>query len=65
MKSLRIYLDHKNAQICDKWIPFTVSKIDIIKNLKENQAIIKDDEVVAFFTKNTQEEVDFAFFNIC
>lgn len=39
MKSLRIYLDHKNAQICDKWIPFTVSKIDIItkqKNLKEN-----------------------------
>ena len=30
-----------------------------VKGLKENQAIVKDDEIVAFFTKDTQDEVDF------
>ena len=30
-----------------------------VKNLKENQLIIKGDEVLAFYTKSSQEEVDF------
>ncbi len=33
--------------------------IEMVKNLKENQAIFKDEDVIAFFTKNTQEEVNF------
>lgn len=30
-----------------------------IHDLKENQAIFKDDELIAFFTKETQEAIDF------
>jgi len=33
---------------------------DLVKNLKQNEAIFKDDALVAFFTTNTQEEVDFS-----
>ncbi|MBJ6367646.1 GlmU family protein [Snuella sedimenti] len=32
--------------------------VDLIQSLKENQAIFKDDEVVAFYTKDNQGEVD-------
>lgn len=32
---------------------------ELVMNLKENQAIIKNEEVIAFYTKDTQEEVDF------
>jgi len=34
--------------------------VELIKNLKENQAIFQGEEVIAFFTKDTQEEVDFS-----
>ena len=31
-----------------------------IKSLEENQAIFKDDQVIAFFTKEAQEDIDFS-----
>ncbi|CAZ94153.1 MULTISPECIES: GlmU family protein [Zobellia] len=34
--------------------------VGLIQDLKENEAIFKGEEVIAFFTKETQEEVDFA-----
>ncbi len=33
--------------------------VDMIKNLESNQAIFHDEDVIAFYTSNTQEEVDF------
>ena len=38
--------------------------IKLVNNLKENEAIFKDDEVVAFYTSNTQENVDFENYDI-
>ena len=36
--------------------------VELIKNLEENQAIFKDEDVIAFFTKDAQEDIDFATF---
>ncbi|WP_431135243.1 GlmU family protein [Psychroserpens mesophilus] len=33
--------------------------VAMVKNLKDNQAIFKDEDVIAFFSKETQNEVDF------
>jgi len=33
--------------------------VTLIKNLSENEAIFKGDDVLAFFTKDSQEEIDF------
>lgn len=33
--------------------------VELIENLKENQAIVYGDEMVAFFTTNSQDEIDF------
>ena len=38
--------------------------VALVKNLKENEAIFKDEEVVAFYTLNTQENVDFSTYYI-
>lgn len=38
--------------------------VEMVKNLKENQAIFKDNNVIAFFSKETQEEVDFDTYQI-
>ena len=38
--------------------------VALVKNLKENEAIFKDEEVVAFYTLNTQENVDFGTYDI-
>ena len=38
--------------------------ISLIKNLKENEAIFKDDEIVAFFTSNTQKSVNFDNYDV-
>ncbi|HRZ31884.1 MAG TPA: GlmU family protein, partial [Flavobacterium sp.] len=38
--------------------------VEMIKSLEKNQAIFKGEEVVAFFTNNTQEEVDFDTYEI-
>lgn len=36
--------------------------VELIKNLEENQAIFKDEDVIAFFTKETQDDIDFDSF---
>jgi len=33
--------------------------VEMVKDLQENQAIFKDEDVIAFFSKDTQEEVNF------
>ena len=38
--------------------------VALVKNLKENEAIFKDDEVVAFYTLDTQENVNFGTYDI-
>ena len=48
----------ENIMLNAAFLP-TEELVQHVKGLKENQAIIKDGEIVAFFTKNTQEEVDF------
>ncbi|MBT8317171.1 MAG: glucose-1-phosphate thymidylyltransferase [Lutibacter sp.] len=47
-----------NVMINASFLP-TKALINEVKKLKENQAIFKNDEVVAFFTKESQEEVNF------
>lgn len=48
----------ENVMINASFVP-TEGLAEIIMNLRENQMVIKDDEIIAFFTKDTQEEVDF------
>ena len=37
---------------------------EMVKNLEPNQVIYKDDEVVAFFTEDSQDEVDFDTYDV-
>ena len=46
-----------NASFCP-----TEDLVDKIKSLKKNQAIFKDEEVVAFFTEEDQEDIDLSTF---
>ena len=48
----------ENVMINASFLP-TNGLAEIIMNLKENQMVIKNDEIIAFFTKDTQDEVDF------
>jgi len=48
----------QNVMINASFLP-TEQLVEIIQDLKENQAVFKNDEVIAFFTTDTQEEVDF------
>lgn len=48
----------ENVLINASFLP-TKSLVEKVKNLTKNQAIFKDEEVIAFFTSDTQEEVDF------
>lgn len=48
----------QNIMINASFLP-TLSLAKKIMGLKENQAIFKDEEVIAFFTADTQETVDF------
>jgi len=38
--------------------------VEQVKNLQENQAIVKDDEIVAFYTTDVQDKVDFDTYEI-
>lgn len=38
--------------------------VEQVKSLQENQAIVKDDEIVAFYTTDVQDEVDFDTYEI-
>lgn len=48
----------ENVMINASYLP-NAELIEMVKSLKENQAIFKDEDVLAFFTTDTQEEVDF------
>ena len=47
-----------NIMINASFLP-TDKIVEQVKNLKENQVIYKGDEILAFYTKSTQKEVDF------
>jgi len=53
----------ENIMISGAVLP-TDELVSKIKDLKENQAILKDKEIIAFYTTNTQEEVDFDTYDI-
>ena len=48
----------ENIMINGSYLP-NLELVEMIKDLKENQAIFKGEDVIAFFTKDNQEEVDF------
>jgi len=49
----------QNILINASFLP-TEALLLAVKKLSENQAIFKDDDVIAFYTTDTQEEVDFS-----
>ncbi len=51
----------QNVMINASFLP-TLSLVEIIMELKENQAIFKDEEVIAFFTSDSQETVEFEYY---
>lgn len=48
----------ENIMINSSFLP-NKELVEVVKNLKANQAIFRGEEVIAFFTTETQEEVDF------
>src|SRR5690606_23314526 len=48
----------ENILINSSYLP-NEELVELISNLEENQAIVKGDDIIAFFTKDTQDEVDF------
>lgn len=53
----------ENVMINASFLPNEILA-EMVKNLESNQAILKDEEIIAFFTKDTQEEVDFDKYEI-
>ncbi len=51
----------ENVMINASYLPNN-ELIEMVKNLEENQAIFKNEDVIAFFTKNAQDDIDFASF---
>jgi len=52
-----------NVMINASFLPNAILS-EMVKNLETNQAIFKGDEVVAFYTNETQDEVDFDTYEI-
>ena len=48
----------ENIMINASYLP-NLELVEMIRDLKENQAIFKDDDVIAFFTKEAQDDIDF------
>jgi len=48
----------ENVMINASYLP-NESLVNLIKGLKENQAIFNDEDIVAFYTKEAQEDIDF------
>lgn len=48
----------ENIMINASYLP-TLELVEMVKNLKENQAIFKGEDIIAFFAKDTQEDIDF------
>lgn len=53
----------QNVMINASFLP-TATLVDMIQNLEPNQAIFKGEEVIAFYTNEEQEEVDFDTYEI-
>jgi UDP-N-acetylglucosamine diphosphorylase/glucosamine-1-phosphate N-acetyltransferase len=53
----------QNVMINASFLP-NVTLVDMIQNLSSNQAIFKGEEVIAFYTNEEQEEVDFDTYEI-
>jgi len=53
----------ENIMINASFLP-TAKLISHIKSLKQQQAIVKDDEIIAFFTTNAQSTIDFDTYDI-
>lgn len=53
----------ENVLINASWLPNEVLA-EMIKSLEPKQAIVKGDEVIAFYTQDTQEEVDFDAYDL-
>lgn len=53
----------QNVMINASFLP-NVTLVDMIQNLTSNQAIFKGEEVIAFYTNEEQEEVDFDTYEI-
>lgn len=47
-----------NIMINASYLP-NLEMVEMVKSLQENQAIFKDEDVIAFFSKDSQEEVNF------
>jgi UDP-N-acetylglucosamine diphosphorylase/glucosamine-1-phosphate N-acetyltransferase len=53
----------ENVMINASYLP-NENLVEIISNLKSNQAVFKGDAVIAFFTNDSQEEIDFDQYEI-
>jgi UDP-N-acetylglucosamine diphosphorylase/glucosamine-1-phosphate N-acetyltransferase len=53
----------ENVMINASYLP-NENLVNIVSNLKSNQAVFKGDAVIAFFTNDSQEEVDFDQYEI-
>lgn len=53
----------ENIMINASFLP-TEKLVNLVKDLRQDQAIFKDDEIIAFFTRDTQEEIDFDTYKI-
>ncbi|MCF6297784.1 MAG: GlmU family protein [Flavobacteriaceae bacterium] len=53
----------ENIMLNASFLP-TEKLVETIKNLQKNQAIFKENEILAFFTTDTQEKVDFDSYDI-
>jgi UDP-N-acetylglucosamine diphosphorylase/glucosamine-1-phosphate N-acetyltransferase len=53
----------ENVMINASYLP-NENLVEIISNLKSNQAVFKDEAVIAFFTNDSQDEVDFDQYEI-
>ena len=47
----------ENVMINASYLP-NENLVDLVKSLKENEAIFKGEDVIAFFTKDSQEDID-------
>jgi len=51
----------ENVMINASFLP-NIELVEMVKNLEENQAIFKGDEIIAFHTKEAQDDIDFSKF---
>ncbi|MCK7589960.1 GlmU family protein [Subsaxibacter sp. CAU 1640] len=51
----------ENVLINASFLP-NAELVEIVKNLEENQAIFKNEDIIAFYTKNAQEDINFETF---